>query len=195
MIIIPKNIKALIFDLDGTLADTMPIHLKSWTRTGKDLGVEITEELIQINAGMPTLTLVEKFNREFGWNLNGQDVRKTKQHHFDAIKKEQGKIQPIKKIFELAQSMRTQMPMSIGTGSSRNNALKSLEDLGTSDWWVTVVTGSDDVKGKPSPDIFLKCSDAMKTDPKDCLVFEDGQAGIQSAISAGMPYIDVNIHL
>ena len=89
--------------------------------------------------------------------------------------------------------MRGKMPMSLGTGSSRNNALKSLEDLGISDWFVTIVTGTDGVKGKPAPDIFLECAKAMNTAPEKCLVFEDGAAGIKSAISANMPYIDINL--
>ncbi|MDA9774638.1 HAD-IA family hydrolase, partial [Saprospiraceae bacterium] len=102
---------------------------------------------------------------------------------------------PVEKIFAIANSMRGKMPMSVGTGSSRVNALKSLEDIGASDWWVTIMTGSDDVKGKPSPDIFLACAEAMDVKPEDCLVFEDGKAGIEAAISAGMPYIDVTLHL
>lgn len=195
MIVIPSHIKALIFDLDGTLADTMPIHLESWTKTGKALDVEITEELILEHAGMPTVKLVEKFNRDFGWNLDAQEVRRLKQENFNLIKKRQGKIKPIEKIFAIAKDMRGKLPMSVGTGSSRGNALKSLEDLGASDWWVTIITGSDAVHGKPSPEIFLNCAKAMEVAPEDCLVFEDGKAGIEAAKSAKMHIIDVNVEL
>ncbi len=192
MIVIPDHIEALIFDLDGTLADTMPLHLASWVETGKALNADITEALITQHAGMPTIQLVEKFNQEFQWNLNPQEVRKTKQHFYDRLKKEQGKIQPVERIFSIAKDMRGQLPMSIGTGSSRHNALKSLEDLGASDWWVTIVTGSDATKGKPSPEIFLQCASAMQVAPEKCLVFEDGKAGIEAAKAANMPYIYIN---
>lgn len=191
MFVIPTHIKALIFDLDGTLADTMPIHLNSWVNTGIDLNVPITEELIIENAGLSTIVLVNKFNADFGWNLNPHDVRKIKTKHFDQIKKLQGKIKPIESIFNIAQDFRDVLPMSIGTGSSRVNALRTLEDLNATDWWVTMVTGTDDVKGKPAPDIFLECAKAMNIEPKHCLVFEDGKPGIQAAISAGMDYIDI----
>lgn len=192
MITIPTHIKALIFDLDGTLADTMPIHLKSWVQTGKELGVNITKELINAHLGTPTVALVQLFNNEFSWDLDPQEVRKVKQKYFNAIKEAQGKIQPIEKIYQVAKDMKGKMPMSVGTGSSRGNALKSLEDLGASDWWVTIITGSDDVPGKPSPEIFLECAKAMNVNPEECLVFEDGPSGIQAAISAKMEYINVN---
>lgn len=195
MIVIPDNIRGLIFDLDGTLADTMPIHLESWVLTGKDFEVEITSELIHQYAGTPTIKLVEKFNNLFGWELDAKEVRKAKTKHFNAIKARQGKIMPIEKIFEIAKDMRSQLPMCIGTGSSRANAHASLEDLAATDWWVKVITSSDDIKGKPSPDIFLACASAMNIPPRNCLVFEDGKAGIAAAKAAGMPYIDITKHI
>lgn len=191
MIIIPEYIEALIFDLDGTLADTMPIHLESWVNVGKAFNVDITKELIIEHSGTPTIQLVEMFNKEFSWNLDPVEVRKSKQGFYDSIKKAQGKIKPILPIYEIAKSMRSKMPMSVGTGSSRNNAMKSLSDMGMTDWWVTIITGSDDVKGKPAPDIFIECAKAMDIAPEKCLVFEDGAAGIKSAIAANMEYIDV----
>ena len=81
--------------------------------------------------------------------------------------------------------------MSIGTGSSRHNAISSLEDLDALDWWVTIITGSDDILGKPNPDIFLACAEAMQVEPNNCLVFEDGPAGISAAKAAGMEWIDI----
>ncbi len=193
MIIIPDTIEALIFDLDGTLADTMPLHLASWVKVGETFNVDITEELIEKNSGTPTIQLVEKFNSEFSWDLNPAKVRVEKQKIFDELKKKQGKIKPLTKIYEVAKRMKGKMPMSVGTGSSRHNAENSLSDLGMSDWWVTVITGTDGVKGKPSPDIFLACAEAMNTPPEKCLVFEDGTAGIKAAIAAGMSYINVNL--
>lgn len=191
MIIIPENIKALIFDLDGTLVDTMSIHLESWVKVGKEYDVNITEDLINQHLGTPTTDLVNIFNKNFKWNLDATKVRKSKQKYFDEIKQLQGKIKPVEHIFAIAKAMKGKMPMSIGTGSSRSNAMSSLEDIGAADWWVTIITGSDKVLGKPNPDIFLACAKAMDTKPEDCLVFEDGPSGIQSAISAGMQYIDI----
>ena len=192
MIIIPKHVKALIFDLDGTLADTMPIHLTSWVQTGKELGVNITKDLINSHLGTPTVALVEIINKKFSLDLDPQNVRKIKTKYFNAIKEKQGKIKPIEKIFQVAKDMKGKMPMSVGTGSSRGNAIKSLEDIGATDWWVTIITGSDPIPGKPSPEIFLECAKAMNVKPEECLVFEDGPSGIKAAISANMEYINVN---
>ncbi len=193
MIIIPQHIEALIFDLDGTLADTMPLHIDSWIRTGQHFNVPITASLIVENSGTPTFQLVETFNAQFGWQLDAQEVKKEKQKHFDAIKKAHGKVKAIPTIYEVAKNMRGVLPMSIGTGSSRGNAEKSLADMGMVDWWITVVTGSDQVKGKPAPDIFLECAKRMNVAPENCLVFEDGAAGIKAAKAANMSYIDVKL--
>ena len=195
MIVIPSEIKALIFDLDGTLADTMPLHFKSWVATGEALGVNITKELIIEYAGMPTVELIDLFNQRFGWTLDAPEVRSLKTKYYNSFKEEQGKIQPVEKIFAIARDMRGTLPMSVGTGSSRPNALKSLEDLVALDWWETIITGSDAVQGKPSPEIFLSCAEAMQVAPESCLVFEDGKAGIQAAKAANMHVIDINKEL
>jgi len=195
MILIPDHIEALIFDLDGTLADTMPLHLSSWEQVGKKFNVDITSELITKHSGTPTVKIVEIFNKEFGWNLDKDEVRKAKHEIFAQLKKDQGKIKRIEKITEIARSMRGKLPMSVGTGSSRPNALQSLADMEMSDWWVTIITGSDDVDGKPAPDIFLECAKCMNIAPEKCLVFEDGAAGIKAAKAANMEYIDVKAFL
>lgn len=191
MIVIPEGIEALIFDLDGTLADTMPLHLASWREVGKELNVEINDALIFPLSGTPTVKIVAHLNEKYGWNLDPAEVTRIKRAAFARLKKENGKITPLKPIYEIAKSMRGKMPMSIGTGSSRKNALNALEDMEMTDWWEIVLTASDDIKGKPAPDIYIACAKAMGIDPSKCLVFEDGAAGIQSAIAAKMQYIDV----
>jgi len=85
--------------------------------------------------------------------------------------------------------------MTIGTGSSRGNALAALEDAEILDWFDLVVTADDVEFPKPHPEVYLKGAEFVGVDPKDCLVFEDGDKGIQSAIDAGMKWVDVRDYL
>ena len=191
MLVIPDHIKGLIFDLDGTLVDTMPLHLKSWVAVGEFFNVPITEELINQHLGTSTIALVNRFNNDFGWGLDPKSVRKKKSEFYDRFKGEVGKIKPIEEIYTIALDQKGKMPMCIATGSSRGNAIRSLEDIGAADWWVKVVTGSDDIPGKPNPEIFQVCAEAMSLRPEECMVFEDGPSGIEAATNAGMLVVDV----
>lgn len=191
MIMIPDGIKGLIFDLDGTLVDTMPLHLKSWVEVGVYFDVGITEKLINQHLGTPTIALVELFNSEFGWDLDPKYVRNKKTEFYNKFKEKQGKIRPVEKAFTIAVDQKGNLPMCIATGSSRGNAMKSLADIEATDWWVKIVTGSDDIPGKPNPEIFLVCAKAMNLKPEECMVFEDGPSGIEAAEKAGMYVVDV----
>ena len=191
MIQIPPQIQGLIFDLDGTLADTMPLHIMAWAAAGEIYGVTITGEMVMEFAGSPTLEVVPKFNQKFDWDLDPVKIRFHKNEAYYRIKAELGKIKPIKHIVDLAEEYRGKLPMAVGTGSTRENALISLNDLGIVDWFEGLV-GADEIKNpKPAPDTFLRCAELIQTAPKDCLVFEDGLMGIEAAHAAGMKVIDI----
>lgn len=191
MILIPENIEGLIFDLDGTLVDTMPLHFLSWTAAGKEFGVEITPFMIIAMAGVPTIQSVVKLNENYGWELEPLEVKKFKDFHYGKLKELKGSPQVIKPVFEIAEKYRDKLPMAIGTGSARLNALDTLRELNIIDWFQAVVSAEDVDNHKPFPDTFLKCADIIKIAPSKCLVFEDGDLGILAARNAGMQVIDI----
>jgi len=84
------------------------------------------------------------------------------------------------------------LPMSIGTGSTKKGAKKTLEVIEMQHFFDVVITADDISNPKPHPETFLKCAEFMNVNPKDCLVFEDGILGIQAAEKAGMQVIDIN---
>ena len=191
MIQIPVHIQGLIFDLDGTLADTMPIHIQAWQAAGRLYGVEITEAMVMKYAGSPTLEVVPKFNQEFGWDLDPTKVRFHKNEAYYQIKADLGKIRPITKVVNIAEEYRGKLPMAVGTGSTRENALVSLNDLGITDWFEGLVGANDINNPKPAPDTFLRCAEIIQKPPQKCLVFEDGAMGIEAALAAGMEVVDI----
>jgi len=187
---IPSHIKGLIFDLDGTLADNMPIHLAAWKLAGSNFGVDITDEMITSRSGMATFKIVSLLNEAYGWDLDPALTKQTKDMAYKELKPQIG-LKPIEKIVAIAEAHRGKLPMSVGTGSTRPNAEETLIALGIFDWFDAVVTATDVKNYKPSPETFLLCAEKMGVAPETCLVFEDSPFGIQAAKTGGMEVIDV----
>ncbi len=191
---IPEHIKGIIFDLDGTLADTMPVHLAAWKESGRVNGVEITDEMIMTHTGMPTVRVAAELNKEYGWSLVPEKVKADKDVAYARFKPEIG-VRAIEPVYEIAVNYRGKLPMSVGTGSSHGSAMDTLTHLDVVDWFDGIVTANDVEHPKPHPETFLRCAALMGVDPKDCLVLEDGAYGIQAAEAAGMYVIDVRPYL
>ncbi len=183
---IHPDARALVFDLDGTLADTMKYHVIAWIRTGIHYNKPITEEMINQLNGTPTLQVVVELNRMYGWHLDPKEVKAYKDNEYQKILKAIGRIQAIPEIYEVAKEARDKYPMCIGTGSTRPNAIRALRDMGVEDWFEAVITADDIEHPKPHPDTFLRCAEIMGVEPSDCQVFEDGPMGLLAAERAGM---------
>ena len=192
---VSKSIKGLVFDLDGTLVDNMHLHVQAWVESGTHFGLPITSQMIIDNAGIPTLQLIEKLSLENNWEVDYKTYTLNKQARYRAIKKADGKINRIEPIIAIAEYYKDLIPMAIGTGSSKLNAIGALEDAGILSWFKAVITADDVINPKPHAEVFLKGAEIMGIDPTKCLVFEDGDKGIESAIAAKMAYVDVRKYL
>lgn len=191
MNLIPSHIRGLIFDLDGTLVDTMPLHIEAWCKTGNYFGVEITPYMVNAMAGIPTLHSVVKLNELYGYDLDPLAVKARKDLLLEEIISRNGNYHPITPVYDLASHYREIIPMTIGTSSSRTQAIRVLRDIQMIDWFKGLVSADDVTHFKPDPETFLKCAAIMKIHPEECLVFEDGPLGLLAAKNAGMEYIDV----
>ena len=191
-VLIPTpNIKGLIFDLDGTLADTMPLHIDSWIEVGASMGVEVTAQMINERAGTPTLEVVQDLNRVYGWTIDPAEFRKRKNVVYTRMKKAAGKIQPIPEVLEIARANRGVRPMGVGTGSIRKNATLALSDLDIAEWFDLVVTADDVIDPKPHPETFLRSVKHFGLQPSECLVYEDSPVGIKAALDGGMHAVNI----
>ncbi len=180
--------KALIFDLDGTLADTMPIHYTAWKNASAIFGVDFSVELFSQLAGIPLYPTVEKLNQLFGKNIDPKELGDIKEAEFE---KNMHLTPEIKIITDLVREYHGKLPMAVGTGGSRRLSLKTLGIIGLRDYFDILVTSEDVSNFKPHPETFVKCAELMGVNPKDCEVFEDGILGIQAAKTAGMMVVDV----
>lgn len=187
--LIPKSTEAIIFDLDGTLADTMPLHFEAWNKMGKVYGVEITEDMIQALAGMPSYQTIQVLNKQNGWDLDPAEGRETKNTIYHQIIDGLDKINSIKPVMEVAQYFLGKLPLAVGTGSTRKNAHRVIDNIEVRGMLNVIVTASDVSNHKPAPDTFLECARMMRISVENCLVFEDGPMGFEAAINAGMPVV------
>ncbi|GGK39337.1 MULTISPECIES: HAD family hydrolase [Flavobacteriaceae] len=189
MIKIPKNVKGLIFDLDGTIANTMQNHFLSWREAVSPFGIDFSAELFKSLTGKPREATILKLNEQFGTNMDPATVGKVKG---DTFKKMVHQTQEISIVADVVRKYHNILPMSIGTGSTRNGAKKTLEVIEMSHFFEIVITANDIENPKPHPETFLKCAALMEINPTDCIVFEDGILGMQAAETAGMQVVDVN---
>lgn len=185
---INPNAKGLIFDLDGTLADTMPIHFIAWRNAAAKYGVEFTPELFDKLAGIPLYPTVEKINEIFGTHIDPKEMGDIKETEFEA---NMHLTPEIKVVTDIVRKYHGKLPIAVGTGGSRRLALKTLDIIGLSGYFEVLVTSEDVKHYKPNPETFLKCAEQMGVAPADCEVFEDGILGIQAAHTAGMMVVDV----
>jgi beta-phosphoglucomutase family hydrolase len=180
--------KGLIFDLDGTLADTMPIHFIAWKNAAAQYGIDFTPAVFEKLAGIPLYPTVEKLNELFGTHIDPKEMGDIKEKEFET---NMHRTPEIKVVTDLVRKYHGKIPMAVGTGGARRLALKTLDIIGLNGYFEVLVTAEDVTNFKPHPETFLRCAEGIGIKPEDCEVFEDGILGIKAAQTAGMMVVDV----
>jgi len=184
--------RALIFDLDGTLADSMPIHFMAWKQAALEHGFVYTEELFYGMAGMPTHKIVPVINEQLGLKLDPGLFSRRKEELFLEYLKE---VESIKPAADIVYRYHGKIPMAVGTGGKKHIAAATMKMTGF-DRYIDIIISADDVENhKPYPDTFIKCAELMGVEPRLCQVFEDGEMGLLAAETAGMIVTDIRPYL
>lgn len=186
-----RDFAGYIFDCDGTLVDSMPLHFRAWTESFVHHGApwHWTEDEFYANAGVPDRVTVMELNERYGVSLDPDSIHAFKaewySRHLDSLA-------PVPAVAALARRYHAEgRKISVASGSDLSLVAPSLEATGLASLFEIVVTPADVARGKPAPDMFLLAAERMDVDPADCLVFEDGKPGIEAAVAAGMSWVFV----
>jgi HAD superfamily hydrolase (TIGR01509 family) len=179
---IQPGIKGLIFDLDGTLADTMPYHFKGWKIAFQKFGADIDTAFLRKHTGSPGWIIADELLKVY--NLNGSvTVEEIMNEKLTEFYKLQHLVRAITPVVDIVKRYHGHLPMAVGTGGHREADLRK--------YFHIIVTANDVENFKPHPETFLKCAEQMNIQPEYIEVFEDAELGIEAAKRAGMTVTDV----
>jgi beta-phosphoglucomutase-like phosphatase (HAD superfamily) len=180
-----------IFDLDGTLVDTMPLHYTAWESALRKAGLEgkLDENLFYELGGVPSRKVAGLLGKRHGLNLDPVAVYRDKEEAFMGSLEKLALIAPV---VEFARRVSKTHPVAIASGGTRDVVTSTLGKTGLAPLFPIVVTADDVEHGKPAPDMFLLAAKRMGVAPGKCLVFEDGNPGIKAAEAAGMHWVFVS---
>ncbi len=179
----PGEFGAYIFDCDGTLADTMPLHYQAWLSVLRPLGADMPEDVFYSCGGMPTWGVVEYLNERYGYRLNPMETAHAKEAKF--VELIPG-VKPVEPVVEFMRGVIGKAPLAVASGGFRKVVEDILHNLDLHMHFQAIVTAEDVVHGKPAPDTYLEAARRLGVAPERCLVFEDTPLGIESGRNAGM---------
>jgi beta-phosphoglucomutase family hydrolase len=186
---LPKGpFKAYLFDCDGTIVDSMPLHYVAWKRILAEWGCEFDEQTFYSWGGMPVTEIIAALNVRNGLAMPVEEVQRRKEALYFEILPE---LKAVPEVLEHIELSHRHIPFAVVSGSTRESVTKSLDTLGILDKFDTLVCAGEYERSKPDPQPFLIAAERLGVAPEDCLVFEDTEMGIQAATAAGMASVKI----
>lgn len=180
--------EAIIFDLDGTLADTMPLHLEACQIVCRAKGFDFPVDFFYQEAGKPTITVFNNLMKKLNLPYDGEILGHEKEKKVLELLPNVSFVEEVKVIYD---KYKGQKKFAIGSGGQRITVDLTLKYLKLTNGFDAIVSCDDVNAHKPDPATFLEAAKLLNVDPKDCIVLEDGDPGIEAAKSAGMDYLDI----
>ena len=185
---LPPHIKGLVFDCDGTLADTMPLHWHAWQIITQRHGLHFPEDRFYSFGGVPSRDILRLLAQEQGRSLDHIAVAHEKEETYLPLI---ARAEPIHAVVEIARANHGKIPMAVASGGTQPIVCRVLEHLKILHLFNTVVTSEMVKHQKPAPDIFLEAAKRIGVEPKFCRAYEDTELGLQAIRAAGMEAVDV----
>ena len=182
------SFKAYLFDCDGTIADSMPLHYRAWKQALEEWNCEFDEKLFYSWGGMPVAEIISTLNQRHGLNMPVEILANRKESLYFELLPE---LQAVHEVLEHIEAGSGRIPFAVVSGSTRESVTASLVSLKLLDRFETMVCAGDYAKSKPDPEAFLLAAARLGAAPQDCLVFEDTEMGIHAATAAGMASVRV----
>ncbi|HKV23868.1 MAG TPA: HAD family phosphatase [Candidatus Acidoferrum sp.] len=179
---------AYLFDCDGTIADSMPLHYKAWKKALSEWNCEFDEALFYSWGGMPIAEIISTLNAERGLHMPVEQVARRKESLYFELLPE---LKAVPEVLEHIQARHGHIPFAVVSGSTRDSVMASLNALSLLEKFDTLVCAGEYFRSKPDPEAFLLAASKLAVAPAACLVFEDTDMGIQAATAAGMASVRV----
>jgi len=181
-------IKGIIFDCDGTLADTMPLHWRAWQVIAARHRIEFPQDRFYSLGGVPSREIAKMLSLEQGLSLDHLAVAREKEAEYLPLI---AQVEPINAVVGIARERYGKLPMAVASGGTKRSIEHVLGHLGIRDLFQTIVTSEDVTRQKPAPDIFLEAARRLGIPPQHCRAYEDTDLGIRAIRAAGMEAVDV----
>jgi beta-phosphoglucomutase-like phosphatase (HAD superfamily) len=180
--------EGLIFDCDGTLADTMPLHWRAWQVIAQRHQLHFPEERFYALGGVPSRDILKLLREEQGLSIDPLVVAGEKETEYLPLI---ATVEPIKAVVAIARENFGKLPMAVASGGNRGVIEQVLNQLGIRHLFNAIVTSEEVTRQKPAPDIFLEAARRIGVAPERCRAFEDTDLGMQAIRAAGMEAVDV----
>ncbi|HEX3444134.1 MAG TPA: HAD family phosphatase [Chthoniobacterales bacterium] len=180
-----KRYQGYIFDCDGTLAHSMPIHYLAWKKAVTEAGGQIPEDLFYSLGGVPSRQIVSLLNEKFGYQMDPEALATLKEEYYVDLLTE---VTPIEEVARFAREVALFAKVAVASGGILPVVLKTLDSIGFTGFFSVIVTSEQVPRGKPYPDMFLEAARRLGVSPEACVVVEDSPAGFEAAQAAGMDY-------
>jgi HAD superfamily hydrolase (TIGR01509 family) len=184
----PGQFSAYLFDCDGTVADSMPLHHRAWKQALAEWNCEFDEKLFYAWGGMPVVEIISTLNRQRGLKMPVEAVGRRKEALYYELLPE---LKAVPEVLEHIEEAHGRIPIAVVSGSTRDSVTASLVTLNLLNRFKTMVCAGEYSKSKPDPEAFLLAAAKLGVAPVHCLVFEDTEMGIQAANAAGMASVKV----
>ncbi len=182
------DFRAWLFDCDGTVVDSMPLHYIAWTTVLAEWNCPFDEDLFYSWGGKPPVQIIEELNRMRGLHMPVSEVAHRKEQlYFDLLPR----LEAIPEVLEHIEARHGSIPFAVVSGSNRESITRSLTTVGLLDRFDLIVGSDDYTRSKPAPDAYLTAASRLGVAPADCLVFEDAAIGLEAAAAAGMTSVRV----
>ncbi|MFC4144945.1 HAD family hydrolase [Micromonospora mangrovi] len=188
LILPPGDFRAYLFDCDGTIVDSMPVHHRAWCAALDEWGCPFPEDLFYAWGGRPVADIVVDLNARHGLAMPVDVVAHRREEHYQRFLPE---LTAVPEVLAHLDQAYGRVPFAVVSGSTRESVTASLTALGLLDRFETLVCAGDYARAKPDPECFLLAARHLGVPPEHCLVFEDTDLGVRAATAAGMASVRV----
>jgi beta-phosphoglucomutase family hydrolase len=187
-----EHLKGIVFDCDGTLADTMPLHWRAWQAVSRRYKFHFPEDRFYSLGGVPSRDILKMIGEEQRIEIDHLAVAREKEAVYLPLI---AQVEPINTVVGVAREFHGKIPMAVASGGTKPIIEQVLQHLGIRQLFDAIVTSEDVVNQKPAPDIFLEAARRIGVAPEFCRAYEDTDLGMQAIRSAGMEAVDVRLLL